>query len=302
MKITLILMFLVLFLIVPLGFSQETITLSTYYPSPFGVYQRLVTNTLGVGDNNTAVSGIDSSDAPDPSVTAQQGDVWVAGDVGVGTRTPQNRLDVNGSAAIGSGYAGTNAAPTNGLIVEGDVGIGTPSPAVKLEVAGQVKFGAYTLPATDGNSGDCLITDGSGTVTWKACQAQTASTQFEGKHGPWDHVGGCGAAAPPLAASGLQEGSTVTASNVQGTWSFRIYHGIDYDPRACNSGTHGTFTSDSDHTNLGRHSMADFQNGVIVPAGASRLYFHVMDGCGNYFDNSGNRDSRAPCSVDLTIR
>ena len=45
------------------------------------------------------------------------------GKVGIDTPTPQNQLDVNGSAAVGS-YAGTKAAPSNGLIVSGNVGIG----------------------------------------------------------------------------------------------------------------------------------------------------------------------------------
>ncbi len=54
---------------------------------------------------------------------------------GFGTPTPLNRIDVSGSAAIGS-YAGVNTAPTNGLIVSGNVGIGTTTPLAKLDVAG----------------------------------------------------------------------------------------------------------------------------------------------------------------------
>src|SRR4030043_2180034 len=73
--------------------AQETITLTTYYPAPFGVYQRLVTNTLGVGDTN--VSGtVDANDGPNPAVAGQEGDVWVAGNVGIGTRQPYNKLHV----------------------------------------------------------------------------------------------------------------------------------------------------------------------------------------------------------------
>jgi fibronectin-binding autotransporter adhesin len=51
-----------------------------------------------------------------------------------GSTTPVNRLDVNGSAAVGT-YAGT-AAPSNGLIVSGNVGIGMTSPGGKLEIMG----------------------------------------------------------------------------------------------------------------------------------------------------------------------
>jgi hypothetical protein len=81
-------------------FAQETLTITTYYPAPFGVYQRLVTQTLGVGDTN-ASGGIDASDAPNPTVAAQEGDVWIAGDVGIGTNNPQAKLDVVDEVKIG---------------------------------------------------------------------------------------------------------------------------------------------------------------------------------------------------------
>ncbi len=74
------------------------------------------------------------------------------------TTYPLSNLDVGGNAAIGS-YAGTNAAPTNGLIVSGDVGVGTASPSYKLHVAGtfgvQATAGGST---TDSPSSDSFIT------------------------------------------------------------------------------------------------------------------------------------------------
>ncbi|HEY2580424.1 MAG TPA: hypothetical protein VGI43_01380 [Mucilaginibacter sp.] len=62
----------------------------------------------------------------------------VNGSFGIGTITPLSKLDVTGGVAIGS-YAGTSAAPANGLIVNGNVGIGTGNPgAYMLAVKGNV--------------------------------------------------------------------------------------------------------------------------------------------------------------------
>jgi hypothetical protein len=55
--------------------------------------------------------------------------------VGIGTNTPVNKLDVAGGVAIGNGYAGTTPlAPADGAIIKGKVGIGTNAPIAKLEV------------------------------------------------------------------------------------------------------------------------------------------------------------------------
>ncbi len=51
--------------------------------------------------------------------------VKASGKVGIGTPTPVNKLDVEGGVAIGATYAGVDAAPSDGLIVQGKVGIGT---------------------------------------------------------------------------------------------------------------------------------------------------------------------------------
>ena len=82
---------------------------------------------------------------------AANGDVWLyegaagidritmlpGGNMGIGTESPKNDLDVSGNMAVGS-YAGSNAAPLNGMIISGNVGIGTLSPAVKLDVVGAI--------------------------------------------------------------------------------------------------------------------------------------------------------------------
>ncbi|MBL4647830.1 MAG: hypothetical protein JKY13_02570, partial [Gammaproteobacteria bacterium] len=54
--------------------------------------------------------------------------------------TAKNALDVGAGVAIGSHYAGIEDAPEDGLIVEGYVGIGTDSPTEALDINGSLKL------------------------------------------------------------------------------------------------------------------------------------------------------------------
>jgi len=122
---------------------SETITLTTLYPSPSGIYRRLITtmDTFLARDGGKVTIG-----------DKKPAELIVNGKVGVGTQTALSKLDVNGNSAIGA-YAGVNAAPNNGLIVSGDVGIGTPSPQARLDVWGEVKFGTTGTNCTLKNEG-----------------------------------------------------------------------------------------------------------------------------------------------------
>lgn len=72
-----------------------------------------------------------------------------SGNVGIGTTLiPVNKLDVNGSMALGS-YAGNNTAPSNGLIVSGNVSIGT------LSTVGTSQF---TVKSTSSNDQTAAFT------------------------------------------------------------------------------------------------------------------------------------------------
>jgi hypothetical protein len=91
------------------------------------------------------------------------------GNIGLGTTTPVNKLDVAGGMAIGSSYAGINIAPTNGLLIEGSLGIGltTVTGGTKLEITGgdlriSDSFPFITLNAssTTNNSGFNFIESG----------------------------------------------------------------------------------------------------------------------------------------------
>ena len=110
--------------------SAEELTLTTYYPAPYGAYEELTTtgNTyLATAAGKNAGIGLAATD------------------------TIQNKLDVEGSVAIGASYSGTSAAPANGLIVQGNVGIGTNSPVAgaALDVNGTIAISG--TPGVDGS-------------------------------------------------------------------------------------------------------------------------------------------------------
>jgi len=123
--------FLCVVLLMGIYSMAEDITLTTYYPAPYGAYEELSTT----------------------------GNTYLATDsgknVGMGlatTETIKNKLDVKGSVAIGADYSGVSTAPTNGMIVQGQVGIGTISPTAgtALDVSGTINATAYSAGGTAG--------------------------------------------------------------------------------------------------------------------------------------------------------
>ena len=66
--------------------------------------------------------------------------------IGLGYGTlPLSKLDIAGGLAVGT-YAGSTAAPSNGLIVSGNVGVGTTSPQALLDVYGTGSSSAMIVP------------------------------------------------------------------------------------------------------------------------------------------------------------
>ncbi|MBI2620951.1 hypothetical protein HYW61_01865 [candidate division WWE3 bacterium] len=68
--------------------------------------------------------------------------IGTTGNIGIGTTSPLNRLDISGSVAIGS-LPTTILPQSNMLTVSGNVGIGTTNPTSKLQIAGSI------LPSAD---------------------------------------------------------------------------------------------------------------------------------------------------------
>ncbi|HBL16005.1 MAG TPA: hypothetical protein DD417_04385 [Elusimicrobia bacterium] len=73
----------------------ETLTMTTYYPSPVGIYRKLVSTAQAVF----------ARDAGDAILVPPSN---AAGKVGIGTTAPVAKLDIQGSIAIRDGTQGAN--------------------------------------------------------------------------------------------------------------------------------------------------------------------------------------------------
>ncbi|MDI6758173.1 MAG: hypothetical protein QMD94_00630 [Candidatus Omnitrophota bacterium] len=73
-------------------FAEETITITTYYPSPYGSYRELTAHQMKIGSNY--------ANAP---VVAVNDSLIVQGRIGIGTATPNSTLDVAGDIITNAG-------------------------------------------------------------------------------------------------------------------------------------------------------------------------------------------------------
>ncbi len=89
------------------------------------------------------------------------------GKVGVNQSSPVSQLDVNGGVTVGS-YSGTNAAPSNGMIVSGQVGIGNnlPKSSANLDLSNTTNQ-AFLL-ATNTNPGVNIASPVAGEVIYNS--------------------------------------------------------------------------------------------------------------------------------------
>lgn len=141
---------------------EEELTITTYYPSPYGSYQQLyVAQTLGIGTTNPSVklevvaaaTGVNTivtraGGASGASLSFMPSD---------GLGVPNSRIISSYGMFITSGTGSPLRLATNNSVIamtidsSQKVGIGMLSPAEKLEVAGNIKLSGTTNPYIDFN-------------------------------------------------------------------------------------------------------------------------------------------------------
>ncbi|MCC6399727.1 MAG: beta-propeller fold lactonase family protein, partial [Flavobacteriales bacterium] len=117
---------------------------------------------VGMGTNTPAnrldvEGGLAVGGSYSGSTAAPANGAIIEGNVGMGTTTPANRLDVEGGLAVGGSYSGSTAAPANGAIIEGNVGMGTTTPANRLDVEGGLAVGSSYSGSTVAPANGAII-------------------------------------------------------------------------------------------------------------------------------------------------
>ena len=98
--------------------SPESVTLSTYYPAPAGVYNNmLTTGNTWLARDNIPGTGIPSSVELGGNVPVSPGTklAVLSGNVGIGTNAPQSALSVNGGVQLGTDPSPCTAAKNGTL-------------------------------------------------------------------------------------------------------------------------------------------------------------------------------------------
>jgi hypothetical protein len=152
----------------PRTLSSETLTLTTYYPAPYGGYVSLLTTdrTLLARDGGLVGVGTGAPGAKVDIVGTGAGtvDLRVNGRIQTGDGSGNGGMWLSNASdsfvGNNSGNTGfwTSGAGWNALQIikaSGNVGIGTQGPTRKLDVQGDLRIGTAGSPGTGGIYGLC---------------------------------------------------------------------------------------------------------------------------------------------------
>ena len=236
--------------------EEETLTIATYYPAPYGIYNEMRAKKMAVGDNYYS-----------------------------GSAYPWD---------TGGGCAGNEICNAD-LVVEGNIGIGTVSPQAKLDVAGNVnvagkiKVGDDSVSPTAGTirwtGSDLEVYDGS---VWKSLTSGDTTiitsdvTDCNNFGGNWvDSQGVCYFPAAGECPSGWTQkesysstqGNTCAGKSCLGTYGNDIYG------TSCSTGSH--FRTNKDKEDCAYMSINEFeaQYGNCFPNNIECLATQTEVGC-----------------------
>lgn len=209
-KASFIIIFCLLFgLFYLIAFAEESITITTYYPSPYGSYASLyVANNVGIGTSSpygplhvTGIGWSNQTNNPDSSSfpVSEAGGFVLDGSYANGQyRTRFVKIDrgynlplyVQQSFGVANSYTnlarfGTHQYSTNvfevfgNTALDGNVGIGTASPSEKLHISTGTSSGRIRLDTGATAFGELLFTDGT-TNQWSlGAYGPTHATQAD---------------------------------------------------------------------------------------------------------------------------
>ncbi len=166
------------------AFSEENLTITTYYPSPYGSYRELTAHRMKIGANYS-----------DSGTNVPDNNLIVEGNVGIGTTTPQTQLDVAGGIKPG-------------MVNDSDCGLSTSGTLRWSSVDGKVQY-------CDGNQWQSIVREqlsatceanytfntsysgcscGSATYVWEGMQTCTCNADGTS----WNCVADCGPPYRPI--------------------------------------------------------------------------------------------------------